>query len=208
VRKWKDTMTNERGSEHMKKILQKIGVKLMQKIQQRLLLIYAQELIKWWDKQHDAWIAQLENDALNRASGLRGFMSILKKWDQQKWKAMITTWIKKLTDTKQVSQALMLIQGIMKSWDKQTKKSILMTFKAKMKVSMGKIKLAQKKESAQKAIDQQTLMVKKEVTKMVSKSRKEFDAKEEELKTQNKKLERDILKLQKENKGLRDRLEA
>ena len=144
-------------------------------------------------------------ETASRAAGLRGIAAIIKKWDQQKIAALYTIMRKKMTDEKQVAQALMLIAKIMDSWDKQIKKAIIMNYKAKMRVEQGKQRNAAKRAEAKKEMEKQSQMVKTEVTKIVASKKQEWSLKEREYQQKATTLESDIQRLQTENAQLRAR---
>jgi len=205
IDQWRTMMRLDQAETKLSLALQKMGLKIMNKVKQRLLLLYAQECIKLWDKRHDAWIAQRDSEVASKAAGLRGIAGIIKKWDQQKVAALYTLMRRKMTDTKQVGQALMLIGKIMDGWDKRLKKAIIMNYKAKMRVEQGKQRNAAKREEAKKEMEKQSQIVKVEVTKIVASKKKEFAIKEKEWVQKLGKFESDVQRLQNENAQLRER---
>jgi len=194
--RWYVVQKNEQKLLHS---MRTVGLKLMTKIKARLLLVYTQELIKTWDKRHDAWIAQMSENQTKKNAGLRGIASIVKKMDLQKIGTLASNWKKMMAQETQRRTGLQLVKGILAAWDKQTKKSIIMNWKALMRVNLGKQKLDAKKEAADAEFNKQTEIVKKQVKKIVQKTQKDHKKRIE-------KLERELTALQSENGELRRRL--
>merc|ERR1712196_755333 len=124
------------GRDKFYRVTRQIGLKMMQNIQRKLLLQYTQEKITLWDKRHDAWIAKLEQDRLNKEAGLRGIAAIMKKWDQQKAAALLTAWNKNENEHERKVHGLMMIRKIIDGWEASIKKAMIMNMRAKLKVHM------------------------------------------------------------------------
>lgn len=187
-----------------------IGMKLLNKIKARLLMQYAQECIKLWDKRHDLWIADLQEAAkiaeAKKNAGLREISAIVKKFDMQLASARLAVWKQKMRDEQQFKTGTQMMRNIMTGWNKQTKKSMIMTWKAKMRVGQGKEKLNAKREAAQIEFERQSTHVRTEVMKIVEKTQKEAESKYAALKKAKKKLEREVDELMEQNDDLRRRV--
>jgi hypothetical protein len=203
---WSRTMLQDK-LDHLRKT---IGMKLLNKIKARLLMQYAQECIKLWDKRHDLWIAELQEAAkiaeAKKTAGLREITAIVRKFDMQLVSARLTVWKGIMRDQKQFETGMQMMRNIIKGWTHATYKSLLMTWKAKMKVAQGKLKLIAKKEAAQAEFEKQSTHVRTEVMKMVEKTQIEAENKYAALKKAKKKLEREVSSLLEENDHLRRRV--
>jgi len=180
-------------------ITRRIGMRLMLKFLHRKFMAYVKEKIKLWDKRHDAWIAELEQAALNKAAGLKGFMTILKKWDQQKAAALLTAWNKNENEEERRVNGLKMMQKIIDGWRASIYKAVIMNLRGKFKIAQGKIKLEAKKQKAAEEMAAMTQKVKEEVNNMVAVKAKESNK-------QHRKNEKKLKQLEEENETLRRRL--
>merc|ERR1712046_6935 len=65
------TWASELWKQRLLALQRKIGLQMMNKIRYRLLMLYAQECVKLWDKRHN-------NDILRKIAGLNAMDRILK----------------------------------------------------------------------------------------------------------------------------------
>jgi len=160
-----NTWAKEMWKERLFRIQQLIGIKLLNKIKHRLLMSYAHECIKIWDKRHD-------NDILRKNASLSAIGRIMKFQDLQSLQNLKTRWRKKQTDYNTgLTMAKNIVVGFARLQNKVLK-SVLSNWAAKKKISLSQVKNKSKIDQANGDFDQKSREIKAEVQKMMDKSKK------------------------------------